>query len=71
MVSSPTQNAPIRKGIMNCQTEMPAARAMTSSRRRFRAISTVMPTKSAMNGTVCCRMNGSLTAVISRPMETV
>ena len=57
--STPNRNAPMQHGNRNCQAEMPADRAMTSSYLRLSDTSVAMAEKRPTNGTVCSMIIGT------------
>src|SRR5690606_24593816 len=53
-VSRPNRNAPAQHGKRNCQADIPADRAITSSYFLLSETRVAMAANSATNGTVCC-----------------
>ena len=64
--STPNSNAPMQHGSRNCQAEMPAERAMTSSYLRLSDTSVAIAENRPTNGTVCSMIIGTRSAEISK-----
>ena len=60
----PSRMVIVNAGRMNCQAEIPAARATTASLARARRQKVSIAAKRVMNGNVVCARNGSFSALM-------
>ena len=62
--NAPSRNVIRKAGSMNCQADMPAARATTASFARARRQKVSIAANRVMNGSVDCARNGIFRALI-------